>query len=86
MHYSLPLSNWLVTQGYHLYGKSDLRFIEGMYKILREIFNYQPRLTKEQFLSNGYAERKVILTSHLLLFCQAKHIQVTNNQKKVPKR
>lgn len=34
MHYSLPLATWLARQDYELYGKSDLRFVEGVYKVL----------------------------------------------------
>lgn len=76
MHYSLPLANAIAAQGYELYGKSDLRFLQGVYGLLREMFQFQPRLTKEKFLRNGYAERKVILTLNILLLCQAKHKQL----------
>ena len=33
MHYSLPLANWLTKHDYELYGKNDLRFLEGLYKV-----------------------------------------------------
>lgn len=33
MHYSLPLANWLTRHDYELYGKNDLRFLEGLYKV-----------------------------------------------------
>ena len=86
MHYSLPLADWLMSQGYNLYAKSDLRFVENMYKVLRNVFNYQPKLTREQFLTTGYAERKVILTCDVLLFSQAKHMQLTTGGKKPSKK
>lgn len=89
MQYSLPLANSIVAQGFELYGKSDLRFLHGVYGVLRELFQYQPRLTKEQFLTNGYAERKVILTYNLLLLCQARHKQLSvsaGNWGKCPKK
>ena len=82
MHYSLPLANWLMSQGYDLYGKSDLRFLGGMYLILRDVFNYRPKLSKQQFLTTGFAERKVILTYDLLLLCQAKNLQLTAKGKR----
>lgn len=85
MHYSLPLANWLMSKGYSLYGKSDLKFVEGLYKVLRNAFNYQPKLTREQFLSSGYAERKVMLTYDLLKLCQIKHVQLSS-KKNVEKR
>ena len=33
MHYSLPLASWLSKHDYGLYGKNDLRFVEGVYKV-----------------------------------------------------
>ena len=77
MHYSLPLAKYLMSQGYTLYGKSDLKFVHGLYQVLRNVFNYQPRLTEAQFLSNAYAERKLMLTSDFLVFCQEKHSDLT---------
>lgn len=79
VQYSLPLAEWLLMQGYSLYGKSDLKFIEGVYRVLRQVFSYRPKLTREQFLAKGYTERKVMLTCDLLLLCQAKHIQLTSS-------
>lgn len=46
-------------------------------QVLRDIFHYHPKLTKEQFLSVGFAERKVILTTQVLLLSQTKHLQLT---------
>lgn len=68
-----------MAKGFDLYGKSDLRFLQGVYSVLRDLFHFQPRLTKEQFLSNGYAERKIILTYNLLLLCQARHKQLSDS-------
>jgi centrosomal protein CEP44 len=73
MHYSLPLASWLARHDYDLYCKNDLRFVEGVYKVLREVFGCHPRLTKEQFLTVGYAERKLQLATDLLRACQSKH-------------
>lgn len=75
-----------MTQGFRLYGKSDLKFIEDVYKILRNVFFYHPKLTREQFLTKGYAERKVMLTCDLLLLCQTKHNQLSSADKKNAKR
>lgn len=33
MHYSLPLAKWLTQHDYDLFSKTDLRFLEGMYKV-----------------------------------------------------
>lgn len=45
---------------------------------LREVFHYYPKLTREQFLSSGYTERKLILTTDILLICQAKHRELSS--------
>jgi hypothetical protein len=82
MEYSLPLSQWLASEGCVLYGKSDQRFLEGVYRVLRDVFNYNPKLTREQFLADGYAERKVMLTCDFLLLCQAKHSLLTCGRRK----
>lgn len=86
VEYSLPLAEWLMVQGYRLYAKSDLKFTEGVYRVLRHAFNYRPRLTQQQFLSKGYAERKVMLTCDLLLLCQSRHKQLTGTHKNTGKR
>ena len=82
MQYSLPLANCIMAQGFELYSKSDLRFIHGVYGVLRNLLHFQPKLTKEQFLSNGYAERKVILAHNLLCLCQARHKQLITSANK----
>ncbi len=46
-------------------------------QVLRDVFHYHPRLSKEQFLCVGFAERKVILTTQVLLLSQAKHQLLT---------
>ena len=33
MHYSLPLANWFTHHGYDLYGRSDLRFLQELYRV-----------------------------------------------------
>ena len=150
MHYSLPLANWLTRHDYELYGKNDLRFLEGLYKVccnllpsssppsslrppfsisfihpclllpfpsfpssfiaslippllsfplfrsffsslfrllhsflpqvLRDVFHYHPQLTREQFLSTGFAERKILLTTDVLCFCQRKHRELVGRR------
>ena len=82
MLYSLPLANTIAAQGYKLYGKSDLRFLQGVYGVLRDLFQFQPRLPKEKFLRKGYAERKIILTLNILLLCQEKHKKILASTKK----
>ena len=49
---------------------------------MRDIFQYRPQLTKEQFLTTGFAERKIILTFDLLHLCQNTHIKLETPPKK----
>ena len=35
MNYSLPLTQWLDEEGYEMFGKNDLRFIESLYKVTK---------------------------------------------------
>ena len=49
-------------------------------QVLREVFHYHPRLTKEQFLTVGYAERKLQLVTDFLLACQEKHHSLVGTQ------
>lgn len=35
MHYSLHLANWYTQHGYDLYGRSDLRFLQELYRVSR---------------------------------------------------
>ena len=34
MNFSLPLARWLDEEGYEMFGKNDLRFIESLYKVI----------------------------------------------------
>lgn len=82
MHYSLPLAKSLMTQGYTLYGKSDLNFVHGLYQVLRNVFSYKPKLTESQFLANSFAERKLMMTCDFLLLCQEKHNEIVYDKKR----
>ncbi|GLD92029.1 hypothetical protein PINS_up000562 [Pythium insidiosum] len=63
LDFSRPIASDLVDKGYDLYGKTDSRFIEQAFRVLREEFHYFPALTTTQFLSTNYLERKVLLAA-----------------------
>lgn len=46
-------------------------------QVLRDVFQYIPVLTREQFLATGFAERKMIMTTDILVLCQSKHHQLS---------
>ena len=74
--YSCELSSYFASKGYDFYGKSDIRFIEVVYKILIQEFTVKPMLTKHQFFSIGYAEIKVIFISKIIYLCRQKNNEI----------
>ncbi|XP_060602091.1 uncharacterized protein LOC132755267 isoform X2 [Ruditapes philippinarum] len=72
-NYSQPLAQLILDKGIELFGKSDARFMEAVYKILRDVFVYKPPITKEQFFAKGFAERKVIMCADILQLVKQKH-------------
>ncbi|MBN3326614.1 CEP44 protein, partial [Atractosteus spatula] len=79
--YSSYLAEHLVGFGVELAGKNDLRFIESVYKVLRDLFHYKPILTKQQFLQFGYAERKISILCDIISFVTKKHKELSNTHK-----
>ncbi|PFX16758.1 Centrosomal protein of 44 kDa [Stylophora pistillata] len=71
IHY--PQSEYFASKVYELYGKTDSRFMETVYKVLRDEFGYKPQLTREQFLTIGFAERKIIFLCAILKLLREKH-------------
>ena len=55
-------------------------------QVLREVFHYHPRLTKEQFLTVGYVERKLQMVTDLLVACRDKHHQLSGTQQRGRRR
>ena len=64
--YSCELSSFFSYKGYDFCGKTDLRFIEVLYKLLIQEFNMKPMLTKQQFFAIGYAEMKIIFVTKII--------------------
>ena len=50
-------------------------------QVLREMFTYKPPITKDQFFSNGFAERKVIMATEILNMLKARHKALTPKPK-----
>ncbi|XP_062334276.1 centrosomal protein of 44 kDa [Osmerus eperlanus] len=71
--FSPLLVEQLVGLGVELTGKSDLRFTETVYKVLRDQFHYKPSLTKQQFLAFGFSERKVCLLCDIISLVLQRH-------------
>uniref|UniRef100_A0A2R5LK06 Centrosomal protein of 44 kDa n=1 Tax=Ornithodoros turicata TaxID=34597 RepID=A0A2R5LK06_9ACAR len=48
------------------YDHDKAKFIETMYRILRELFQWRPPLSSTQFLSTGFAEKKIIMCADII--------------------
>ncbi|XP_005097170.1 uncharacterized protein LOC101850644 [Aplysia californica] len=71
--YSTKLNKDISNSNNELYGKSDMRFMEAVYKILRDMFQHKPQVTRDQFFSPGFAERKVIMATEILRLVRSKY-------------
>ncbi|POI22950.1 hypothetical protein CIB84_013302, partial [Bambusicola thoracicus] len=79
--FSTYIAELLVKCDVELTAKSDLRFIEAIYKLLRDQFQYKPILTKEQFLQFGFAERKMQIVCDIINCVMKKHKELSNLNK-----
>ncbi|XP_031605066.1 uncharacterized protein LOC116327593 isoform X2 [Oreochromis aureus] len=80
--FSPPFAEQLMAAGLELTGKTDLRFTETVYKVLRDIFQYKPMLTKQQFLQWGFSQRKISVICDIINLVLQKHSQLKKVSKK----
>lgn len=73
--FSPVVAEQLVMSGFELSGKTDLRFVETVYKVLRDVFQYKPVLTKEQFLQWGFSQRKISVVCDIISLVLQRHNQ-----------
>ncbi|CDJ57916.1 hypothetical protein, conserved [Eimeria maxima] len=75
--FSPNVHSFLRRRGFEFLFKSDKRFVEEVWKFLRQECGYRPALTASQFLTPvGFAERKLLLCCDLLTIVRAIHNQV----------
>lgn len=77
LDFSIQFAQFLSETGHEMRAKSDLRFMEEAYKVLRQHLSYSPVLTVAQFFSQGFAERKVLLCQEVLRAVLRKHEELT---------
>nr|XP_020493424.1 centrosomal protein of 44 kDa-like [Labrus bergylta]XP_020493425.1 centrosomal protein of 44 kDa-like [Labrus bergylta] len=82
--FSPPFAEQLTAAGFELTGKTDLRFTDTFYKVLRDIFHYKPVLTKQQFLQWGFSQRKISVVCDVINFVQQKHNQLKKPRVRCP--
>ncbi|KAM4802542.1 centrosomal protein of 44 kDa [Urocitellus parryii] len=76
--YSPYVTELLMESNVELIAKNDLRFIDTVYKLLRDQFNYKPILTKKQFIQCGFAEWKIQITCDILNCVMKKHKELSS--------
>ncbi|XP_072113765.1 centrosomal protein of 44 kDa isoform X2 [Mobula birostris] len=79
--YSTYVTEQLIASGVELVGKNDTRFLDAVYKVLRDQFQYKPLLLKEQVLHCGFAERKIQLLCDIISLVTKKHKELSNLNK-----
>lgn len=79
--YSPYVAELLVESNLELTAKNDLRFIDTVYKLLRDHFNYKPILTKKQFLQCGFAEWKIQIVCDILNCVMKKNKELSSLEK-----
>lgn len=70
LEYSILLVTYFTDNNYDFYGKKDLKFIELLYSLLRNVFCYKPKITIQQFFSMGFAERKCLFVIDVIFQCK----------------
>ncbi|XP_047405442.1 centrosomal protein of 44 kDa isoform X2 [Sciurus carolinensis] len=79
--YSPYVTELLMESNIELIAKNDLRFIDTVYKLLRDQFNYKPILTKKQFIQCGFAEWKIQIICDILNCVMKKHKELSSLNK-----
>nr|XP_016847976.1 PREDICTED: centrosomal protein of 44 kDa isoform X2 [Anolis carolinensis] len=84
--FSTRITELLVESGVELTAKNDFRFIEAVYKLLRDEFQYKPILSKQQFLHYGFAERKIQIVCDIISLVYKRHKELSNMKSQAKKR
>jgi hypothetical protein len=80
LSYSKVFAEYIIDQGFDLMSKNDFGFMESVFKLMRHKFNYQPVLKIGQFLSSGFAERKLIMIIQIIEIVKKKAAELQRYQ------
>ncbi|XP_037545946.1 centrosomal protein of 44 kDa [Nematolebias whitei] len=80
--FSAPFAEQLMAAGLELSSKTDLRFTDTVYKVLRDMFQYKPILSKQQFLHLGFSQRKISFLCDVINLVLQRHHQLKKALKK----
>ncbi|OMJ96102.1 hypothetical protein SteCoe_275 [Stentor coeruleus] len=80
LSYSKVFAEYIIDQGFGIMSKNDFSFMESVFKLMRHKFNYQPVLKIGQFLSSGFAERKLIMLIQMIEIVKKKAAELQRYQ------
>ncbi len=73
MDYSPLIANEiLVKHNLELNTKNDKAFIDGVYKVIRDMFAYVPKINRDQFFTKGFAQVKAHMACEIIALIQGK--------------
>ncbi len=84
LNYSPHIASEIVNKhNLELTHKTDKYFIDGIYKLFRDMLNYTPKINKEQFIQNGFMVAKCNMCADVIelvrLKAKAIHPTATGN-------
>ncbi|XP_077381111.1 centrosomal protein of 44 kDa [Festucalex cinctus] len=82
--FSPPFAEQLVAAGLVLTSKTDLRFTDTLYKVLRDVFHYKPVISKQQFLQRGFVQRKISTLCDIIDLVLQRHKELKRRTTKFP--
>ncbi|GAB5367267.1 hypothetical protein AAMO2058_001215400 [Amorphochlora amoebiformis] len=65
--------------------QTNRRFVSGVFKMMRNVFGYRPRLSVSQFLKDGFVEQKLLFVIECINLSVTKSKQLAHKHKKSPK-
>lgn len=72
--YSPKIADYITEKGFELYAKNDFRFMESVFRLFLNHFNYKAPFTINQFFQNGFAERKIIFACNIIELIKNKNL------------
>ncbi|KAL6745505.1 Centrosomal spindle body, CEP44-domain-containing protein, partial [Haematococcus lacustris] len=73
LKFSRHVAQCIHKAGYELQGKTDAKFVEGAFRLMRDAFSIKTVLTAAHFLEQGFAERKLLLLCDVIQCCKKIH-------------
>lgn len=73
MHFSKYVASEINEHSIEVLGLSDARFVDALYKIFRELYKFKMPLTKDQFFSKGFVEKKMMMCAQIATKTRERH-------------